>query len=87
MKIRLSSRVTKFLKKTSKPNQLFLIQKLKNICNDSEFKKARLKGHKNIYRVRVQDYRIVYKVSKREVYIVLVGHRKEIYKLLERMGI
>lgn len=46
----------------------------------------KLKGKKDLYRLRVGDYRVVYQVQD-EILLVLVlgvGHRKDIYRLLTR---
>jgi mRNA interferase RelE/StbE len=41
----------------------------------------KLKGHKNLWRVRVGDYRIIYAIE--EVILLVdvreIGHRKDIY--------
>lgn len=42
----------------------------------------KLKGRKNLYRIRIGDYRIIYSVNDYEliIYIFQVGHRREIYQ-------
>lgn len=42
----------------------------------------KLKGHKDLYRIRVNDYRIVYEVFDQRLIIVVIklGHRKDTYK-------
>jgi len=42
----------------------------------------KLKGHKDIWRIRVGDYRIVYTVDDREMVIRVgrIAHRREVYE-------
>ena len=41
----------------------------------------KLKGKRDLYRIRVGDYRIVYTIENRKlvVLIIKIGHRREIY--------
>ncbi|OGK18704.1 hypothetical protein A3D80_01245 [Candidatus Roizmanbacteria bacterium RIFCSPHIGHO2_02_FULL_40_13b] len=85
MRITLSSRAKKELKKIQKIDQISLVKKLKSLTDPSLQKKGeKLTGYSDMFRVRVGDYRIVYKEMKGEVYIVLIGHRKDIYQLLRQ---
>lgn len=85
MKITISPRAEKELKKLSKINQLAIANKIRSFVNVSITNEEKLSGYKNIYRVRIGDYRIVFKKSPSEIYIVLIGHRKDIYDLLKRL--
>lgn len=86
MKIILSPRAEKQLKKLSKVNQIIIANKIRSISKSAEVSgEKRLKEYKNIYRVRIGDYRIVYKKTTKELYIILIGHRKDIYKIVKRL--
>lgn len=84
MRIILSPRAEKILRKLPKIDQIAVAKKIRLI---PEIKKQeeRLKGFKNTYWVRVGEYRIVYRKSSKEIYIILIGHRKEIYDLLRQL--
>ena len=43
---------------------------------------AKLKGSRDLYRIRHGDYRVVYKIQNLVliVTVIRIGHRKEIYK-------
>jgi dolichol-phosphate mannosyltransferase len=65
MKVILSPRAEKQVKKLSKVNQLIIASKIRSFKNtNGELRKGKLKGHKNIFRSRVGDFRIVYKYTK-----------------------
>lgn len=86
MKIILSPRAEKQLRKLSKVNQIIIANKIRSISKSAEVPgEKRLKEYKNIYRVRIGDYRIVYKKTTKELYIILIGHRKDIYKIVKRL--
>ena len=85
MKITISPRAEKELKNLSKINQIAITKKIRSLPRNQLISEERLKGYKNIFRVRVGDYRIVYKKTLQEVFIVLIGHRKNIYDLLKRL--
>ena len=85
MKIIISSRAEKELKKIPKLDQIALTRKIRLIINPAvSTNEEKLTGFKNIYRVRVGDYRIVYRKTTSEVYIILIGHRKDIYRLINQ---
>jgi mRNA interferase RelE/StbE len=86
MKVTLSHRAEKQLKKLSKTNQVFVAKKIRGLKEDQRpGDKEKLKGFKNIFRVRVGDYRIVYKKTKNLICVVSIAHRKDIYKLVKRL--
>lgn len=74
----------KQLKSLGKAVQIIISRKVREPFFISN-KEEKLKGHKNIFRVRVGDYRIVYRKSHDQIFIVLLGHRKEIYRLLKAL--
>lgn len=86
MKMILSPRAEKILRKLPKIDQIAIARKIrlfpqiKNIQQEEH-----LKGFQNIYRVRIGDYRIVYRKNPSEIYIILIGHRKDIYDLLKQL--
>jgi len=84
MKILIGKKAERYLKKISKIDQIAIVRKIRLFANPS-LGEEKLKGFKNIYRVRVGDYRIVFRRTKEEVFIVLIGHRKEIYHLVDRL--
>jgi len=86
MRVVLSPRAEKQLKKLSKIDQIAIAKKIRSLRDYPLTQRAeRLKGFKNIYRVRIGNYRIVFKKSLKEIYIVLIHHRKDIYRLLRQL--
>ena len=83
MKISYLSRVEKDLRKISKLGQIAIANKLRNLeSEDVLIEEIKLKGFKNMFRVRVGDYRVVYEKSKKEITVIKVGHRKDVYKIM-----
>ncbi len=83
MKISYLSRVEKDLRKISKLGQIAIANKLRNLeSEDVLIEEIKLKGFKNMFRVRVGDYRAVYEKSKKEITVITVGHRKDVYKIM-----
>ena len=75
MRLILSPRAEKQFKKLPRVTQIILAKKIRSLIRSSTIKgEEKLKGHRNIYRVRVENYRVVYKKTKKEVYVVLIGH-------------
>lgn len=86
MKIIISPRAEKELKKITKIDQIAISRKIRIIKEDPvNLNEEKLSGYKNIYRVRVGEYRIVYRRTINEIYIVLIGHRKDIYQLIDQL--
>lgn len=83
MKILISPKAEKELKKISKINQIALVRKIRLLKNKEVSDEEKLSDYKNIFRVRVGDYRIVYRKIPDEIFIVTIRHRREIYKLLK----
>lgn len=82
MKLTISPRAEKELKKISKIHQIAIVKKIRSLGRDVDLKKEKLSGYKDIFRVRVGDYRIVYRHRTNEIFIILIGHRKDIYRML-----
>ncbi len=85
MKLKISPRAEKTLKKISKIHQIAIVKKIRSFPVDEKLKKEKLSGYKDIYRVRVGDYRIIYRERVNEIFIVLIGHRKDIYRILSQI--
>jgi len=85
MKLIISPRAEKELKKLSKIDQIAVAKKIRGLTQLPILNEEKLSGYKNIFRERVGNFRIVYKKTSQEIYIVLIGHRKEIYKLLKQL--
>ena len=86
MKIILSPRAEKQLKKLSKIDQIALISKIRKIRDESEnIRPEKLKGFPHIFRIRVGNYRFAYRKTKKEIYIILIHHRRDVYKALKRL--
>jgi len=85
MRIIISSRAKKELKKLPKVDQIAIAKKIRTLTNLYIFNDEKLSGFKYIYRVRVGDYRIVYKKTNQEIFIVLIRHRKDVYHLINQM--
>jgi len=86
MKITISPKAEKQLKKLPKIDQIAIAKKIRFISNTEEVAEViGLKSYQNIFRIRVGDRRLVYKKTKDSLYVVLIGHRKDIYKLVERL--
>lgn len=83
MKIIVSSKAEKDFKKLPKVDQIALTRKIRSLRDNTGSEK--LKGYKNIFRVRVGDYRIVFRKTSLEVYIILISHRKDIYRVVDRL--
>lgn len=86
MKVILSPRSEKELKKITKIDQIAVARKIRQIKDESiNLQEEKLSGFKNIFRVRVGNYRIVYRKTTQEIYIILIGHRKDIYDLVNKL--
>ena len=86
MKIIISGRAEKELKKIPKIDQIIIAKKIRSIKESPALLNVeKLSGYKNIFRVRVSQYRIVYRKTVGEIYIILIGHRKDIYHLVRQL--
>ena len=86
MKVILSPQAEKQLKKLSKINQIAIAKRIRVIRDSTRAEgEEKLKGFRNIFRIRVGDYRIVYRKTRKEIYIVLIRHRKDVYRLVRQL--
>ncbi|OGK56056.1 hypothetical protein A3J15_00560 [Candidatus Roizmanbacteria bacterium RIFCSPLOWO2_02_FULL_38_10] len=86
MRIILSSQAEKSLRHLTKIDQIAIAQKIRSLRDSNiQLNEEKLKGYRDIFRIRVGDYRIVYRQQKQIVYIILISHRKDIYRILRQM--
>ncbi|MEA3355095.1 MAG: type II toxin-antitoxin system RelE/ParE family toxin [Patescibacteria group bacterium] len=86
MKITISPKAERQLRKINKIDQIVIIEKIRKVFRKNNFlQEKRLSGYKKVFRLRISKYRIIYKKTKKEIYIILIGHRKDIYKVLKRL--
>lgn len=85
MKIILSPRAEKQLRKLPKFDALAVAQKIRNLPQLDTSNAEKLSGFPNIYRVRVGNYRIVYKKSTISFFIILIRHRRDVYRLVKEL--
>jgi mRNA interferase RelE/StbE len=87
MKVIISPRAEKQLRKLPKIDQLAVAIKIRSIKDISSAISGedKLSGYKNIFRVRLGNCRVVYRKSGGEMYIVLISHRKDIYQLVKQL--
>ena len=85
MKVVVSPRAKKQIKKTPKTLQIIIIKKLQGLGKNSTVKSEKLMGYKDVFRTRVGVYRIVYRKMGKKIYIILVAHRKEGYLLTKKL--
>ena len=75
--------VEKDLRKLTKTVRTVIIRKIQALTVDPQPNgSVKLRGSKDLFRIRHTDYRIVYQLDKGEliILIVKVGHRREIYR-------
>lgn len=86
MKVILSPRAEKQLKKISKINQIAVVRKIRLIRDKTSIsQEEKLKGFRRVFRVRVGDLRIVYKRTYSRIYIILIRHRRDVYRLVKQL--
>ena len=71
------------LQKIEKKTQKRIEKKIDTLAsNPIPEDSKKLKGKRDLYRIRVGDYRIVYIIENRKlvVLIIKIGHRREIYR-------
>jgi len=86
MKVILSPKAEKQLRKLQKISQIVLAKNIRNLRDKPKLNSGKqLKGFKNIYRIRVGDFRIVYRKTRTDIYVVALGHRKDIYQKLKKL--
>ncbi len=84
MRVILSPRAQKKLKKLTVIDQLAVVKKIRSLKSASIAGEEKLSGVRG-YRVRMGDLRVVYLKEKGLIYIVSIGHRRDIYKLLKQL--
>lgn len=86
MKLFISPKAEKQIKKLNKIDQIIIAKKIRQLINPPQnLNKEKISNYQDIFRVRVGDYRIVYRETKNEIYIILIDHRKNIYSLLKQL--
>ncbi len=85
MKISISKRAVKELKRLPKIDQIAIAKKIRELKNIDLSKVEKLSGYQDIFRVRVGDYRIVYRKTKNEIFIILIRHRKDVYRIIKEI--
>lgn len=84
-KLEYKSSVKKELRKLTKVDRLAIVQKIELLKQEPRPEgSAKLKGSRDLYRIRHGDYRVIYKThnSVLTIMIIRIGHRREIYKNL-----
>lgn len=86
MKVVLSPKAEKELKKIPKIDQIAIVRKIRILSQDqNELQEEKLEGFSAIFRVRIGNYRIVYKKTQSQVYIIIIRHRRDVYRLLQQL--
>ena len=85
MKITISPRAERELKKITKIDQIAIAKKIRSLSESLIPNEEKLSGFKNIFRIRVGNYRIVYRKTSQEIYIILIHHRKDVYKIVNQL--
>ena len=85
MRITISSRAEKELKKINKIDQIAISGKIRSLLENLIINEKKLSGFKDIFRVRVGNYRIVYRKTSQEIHIVLIHHRKDVYRIVNQL--
>lgn len=84
-KVQYRNTVKKELRELTQPDRLAVIEKIQSLKDDPRPKhSAKLKGSRDLFRIRHGDFRVIYQVQKRVliVLVIRVGHRREVYKNL-----
>jgi mRNA interferase RelE/StbE len=79
------SSVKKELRKLPKTDRIPVIEKIQGLKDEPRPDgSAKLKGSRDLFRVRYGDYRIIYQFKKNVVIIIIIriGHRREVYRNL-----
>ncbi len=82
-KISIVRSALKSLQKIEKRTQKRIEKKIDTLSsNPIPADSKKLKGKRDLFRIRVGDYRIVYSVQNKEliVLIIKIGHRREVYR-------
>lgn len=76
------------LKVFSKKDKKAIFDKLNFLCfNLSMIDNKKLKGYKNLYRIRHGNYRVVYcpDLESKKIRVALIDHKKDIYKSISSL--
>lgn len=79
------SSVKKELRKLPVADRKIIIRKIQLLGDDPKPEgSSKLKGSRDLFRIRYGDYRVIYQVQKTVLVIIIIkiGHRREIYKNL-----
>lgn len=77
--------VKKELQKLIHTDRVGIINKIEGLkANPKPEGSAKLKGSRDLFRIRHGDYRVIYQIKKNVLLIIIirVGHRRDIYKNL-----
>lgn len=85
MKIIISSRAEKELRKLPKFDQIAITQKIRSFGIPPILNEEKLSGYPHVYRVRVGNYRIVYKKASEYISVVLIRNRRDVYRMLKEL--
>lgn len=85
MRITISSRAEKELKKITKIDQIAVARKIRSLKENIVVNEEKLAGFRDVFRIRVGNYRIVYRKTSQEIYIVLIHHRKDVYRIVNQL--
>lgn len=84
-KLEYKSSVKKELRKLAQTDRIAIVHKIEQLKEELRPEgSAKLKGSRNLFRIRHGDYRIIYQIQKDMLVIIIIriGHRREIYKNL-----
>ncbi len=79
------STVKKELRKLTQTDRLAIVKKIELLKKQPRPEgSAKLKGSRDLFRIRHGDYRVVYQIKKDVLIIIIIriGHRRDIYKNL-----
>jgi len=79
------SSVKRELRKLSRADRILIVNKIELLKTTPRPEgSAKLKGSRDLFRIRHGDYRVVYQIKKNYLLIIIIriGHRREIYKNL-----
>lgn len=84
-RLQYKSSVKKELRKLSRTDRITIVHKIKLLKKEPRPEgSAKLKGSRDLFRIRHGDYRIIYQIQNNVLIIIIIriGHRREIYKNL-----
>ncbi len=84
-RIEYKNSVKKELRKLSRADRIVVINKIELLKVEPRPEgSAKLKGSRDLFRIRHGDYRVIYQIKNEVLVIIIIriGHRREIYKNL-----